>query len=439
MFRKEMKWTGMVLTLVVVLVLLANCAPKPVAPTPTPVPPTATPVPPTATPVPAPSEILLGTALPLTGAEARPGLYFKTAYELAVKEVNEQGGIYVKEYGRKLPVRLIIYDDKTDPTTSVSLYERLITEDKVHALLGGYSTTLVFAHTVVPEKYRIPYVNGGGASTSIYERGFKWIFCTLASIKKLALTTMDWLMAQQDAGKLPKPLKIAVVWENTAHGKDYQAGVREKTEANPDRFEIVLDEPFELHASDFVPLLTKLKAANADALLSDAHLEDYILMHRQYTEMGLYHKVVTYGARGPEKEAREALGDAVNYVLGCSWWSPKLPYPQVAEFVKKYEEAYKAEGLTASSWYPALGYETARTMFKAIEDAGSLDPEKIRQALVNMNMTGSIVVGQRVYFMENGQIDNPYVITQNMPDGSVIIIYPPDAATGEAVVPIPPK
>lgn len=427
MSRKELRRVNTVLTLGVVLALLMSCAPKPAAPTPTP------------TPLPGPSEIVLGTALPITGAQSRPGLYFKTAYELAIKEINEQGGIYVKEYDRKLPVRMILYDDKTDPTTSVSLYERLITEDKVHALLGGYSTTLVFAHSVVPEKYGIPYVNGGGAASKIYSRGFKWIFCTLASIKKLALTTMDWLMDQQDAGKLPKPLKIALVWENTAHGKDYQAGVHEKTETNPDRFEIVLDEPFELHAKDFVPLLTKVKAAKADAFLSDAHLSDYILMHRQYTEMGLYHQVISYGARGPEKEAREALGDAVNYLVAASWWSPKLPYPQVKEFAERYEEAYKEEGLTATSWYPALAYATARTLFKAIEDAGSLDPEKIRQALVNMDMTGSIVVGQRVYFAENGQIDNPYVMTQNMPDGTTIILYPPDAVTGEAVLPIPKK
>ena len=77
-----------------------------------------------------PKEIVLGAALPITGGQSREGDFFKRAYELAVKEINDAGGIMVKQYGKKIPIKLIIYDDKSDNTTSVQLYEKLVTEDR---------------------------------------------------------------------------------------------------------------------------------------------------------------------------------------------------------------------------------------------------------------------------------------------------------------------
>jgi len=382
---------------------------------------------------PAPKEIVIGAALPLTGTFAREGGYFKDGYEMAVKEINERGGIFVKEYGKRIPVRLILYDDKSDATTSVSLYEKLVTEDKVHALLGGYSTPLIQAHTVVPEKYKVPYVNGGGASTAIYARGYKWIFGLLASIEKLAITLMNWIASQQDAGKLGKPLRIAIAWENTSHGKDFQKGILDKARASPDRFVIVFDEPFEIGSKDFTPLLQKVKAANADAWLVDARIADAILMQRQLTELGLYFQVISYGPRGTEKAIRDALGPAADYIVSVNWWHRDLPYPQARAFVRKYEETYKKP----AEWFPALAYETARVLFKAIEQAGSLNKAKIRDALAKMDMRGSIVVGQRVWFGPNGQIDNDYVIMQNLPGRGPVLVYPKYVALGEAVVPIP--
>ncbi len=431
---------GYWITVFVLLVSgLAACAS---APTPTAVPkPAATQAPaqPAATQPPAkpagPAEIVLGAALPLTGGQAREGGFFKKAYEMAIKEVNAGGGVMVKEYGRKIPVKLIIYDDKSDNTTSVSMYEKLVNEDKVNALLGGYGTPLIQAHTVVPGKYEIPYINGGGATGAIYARDNKWIFGVLASIEKLALTLMDWMAAQQDAGKLNKPAKIALLGENSAHGQEFRKGVNDRAKAAPDRFQVVVDEAFELNGKDFAPLLQKVKSANADVFLADARLADYTLMQRQYTEQGLYHKIISYGPRGPEKAARDALGAAADYIVAANWWSPDIPYPQVKDFSARYQKEYNE----APEWFAALGYEVARVLVNAIETAGTLDKTKVRDALAKMDYKNSIVVGQRVYFKPNGQIDNEYVMTQNLPDGKMALIWPKDIASGEAIVPVPKK
>lgn len=390
---------------------------------------------PTAEVIAQPKEIVLGAALPLTGGQSREGGFFKRAYELAVKEINDAGGVTVKQYGKKIPIKLIIYDDKSDNTTSVQLYEKLVTEDKVNALLGGYGTPLITAHTIVAEKYRIPYVNGGGATGAIYERKMKYIFGLISSIEKLSLTMMDWLTIQQDAGNLKKPVKIALMGENSSHGKEFRQAIQAKSKASPDRFQVVMDEPFELNLKDADPLLQKVKASNADIYLADARLGDYTTIHRRYTEMGLYHQVVSYGPRGSEKAARDALGTASDYIISCNWWHRDLPTKPAKEFAQKWEKAFNEP----AEWFPALAYETVRVMAKAIEDAGSLDKEKLRTALVKMDMKNSLVVGERITFKPNGQINNDYVMMQNMPGGKAALIYPKDIATAKAVVPIPKK
>lgn len=386
----------------------------------------------------APEKIKIGAVLPLTGKESKVGTYFKAAYELAVKEVNDQGGIMLKDYNKKVPIELIIQDDQTDQTKSVSLFERLATVEKVDAMLGGYSTPLVMAQTVVPEKYRIPYVNGGGASSSIYKRGMKYVFGTLAPVEDLGMQTMDVLKEQMDRGKLTKPARLVVLWENTDHGREYLAGIKKWVQKNPGYAQIVMSEGFELYGSDYSSLLTKVKNAGGTIFLVDAHLPDYILMHRQYTEMGLKHEMVSYGARGPDKDAKDALGNSTDYVFAGVWWDKNLPYPQAKEFVKKFESYTESQGKKLNAeFYAAISYEAARALIKAIENAGSVDKTKVREALANLTLDKSIMAGQTLKFGPEGQAHYPYVVVQNKPGGKTEIVYPKDAKTGELVAPIP--
>jgi branched-chain amino acid transport system substrate-binding protein len=379
-------------------------------------------------------EILLGATLPLTGKEARAGLMFKNGYTLAVDELNAAGGVLVKSAGKRLPIRLEILDDKSDSTTAVQLAEHLVTVTGVHALLSTYETKLVLAQSIVPERQQIPYVSGGGAASEIFKRDFRWVFGLLSSVEAMAATFADWLAAEQDAGRLPKPARIALAWENTAHGQDFRNGLQERVAASPDRFSLVMNEPFELNAKDFTPLMLQLKAANADVFLSDTHYPDFILQHRTYLQMGLRHAIVSYGPRGSESTARETFGPGVDHLVSGQWWTSELPYPESKTFVESYVARFGSIG----GYYPGLAYETVKTMAAAIEAAGSVDREAVRSALETMDRSGAIIPGGRVYFPKGTgfQIDNPSVLVQNMPDGSLRIIYPPDATTGEAVVPM---
>src|SRR3954467_14965227 len=186
------------------------------------------------------NEILIGATLPLTGSESRTGGFYKEGYELAFEEANQKGGIDVG--GKKMQVRLTLLDDTSVQATAASLADRLINSDKVQFLLGTYATNLVEAQSVVAEQNAIPYVNGGGAATAIYKRGYKWVCGLLAPVELLAESIMKWVDTEQQAGKLPKPATIALLWENTSHGKDFRKGVTEFASKSNGGYKVVVDE-----------------------------------------------------------------------------------------------------------------------------------------------------------------------------------------------------
>jgi branched-chain amino acid transport system substrate-binding protein len=381
-----------------------------------------------------PDSITIGATLPLTGTESKAGGRQKEGYELAADLANQAGGIQVG--GKRVKVQLKLLDDTTDQAKAVNLAQRLITQDKVNFMFGTYSTALVEAQSTVAEQNKIPYVNGGGASTSIYGKGFKWIFGTLASVENLSITEMEWIKKQQDAGKLPKPAKVAIVWENTSHGKDFRKGIMDFANRNGGSYEIVVDESFALDGKDFSAVLNKVKAAKVDLFMADAHLPDFLTMQRQYISSGMCNKVITYGARGSEVDAREALGaKAVTYIISAVWWNAQLGNRGLN---RKFVDAFKAKYHKDPEWYQATTYEAARALFTAISKAGSIDKQKVRDALSSLQME-SILPGSRLSFpaAAGGQANYPFVVQQNLPDGTSPIIYPDNVKTADGVAPNP--
>jgi len=378
--------------------------------------------------------ITVGVVLPITGKEAKPGQYQKEGIELAIKQINDAGGIFVKDKGKKLPVKEVFYDDGSDSAKSASLTERAMSSDNVTAEIGGYSTVLGEAESVMPDRYQTPWITPGAGATAIFGKGYKYIFGSLSPVALIGTTTAEFLGSLADQGKLKRPMKVAIVVENTDHGIDYVNGFTEWSNKHPGYFQVVLSEKFELNATDFAGILQKVKGSGANIFLSDAHLPDYITMQRQYLQNGLHHQMLSYGARGPESDARKALGDGVNYIFAGIWWSKSLPYAQAKKFTDDYKQF---TGHDVDSWYAAPAYDAMRILAQAIESAGSLDKTKIRDALRKAELKNSVLPGQALKFGANGQSAYPFVITQNKPGGKVDIVFPKDAATGEAIAPTP--
>ena len=380
------------------------------------------------------SDIGIGVVMPITGREAKPGQYQREGIELAIKQINDGGGIYVKSLKKKLRIREVFYDDGSDSARSASLVERAMTTDNVVGVVGGYSTALGEPESVMPDRYKTPWITPGAAASSIFSRGYQYTFGTLSSVENLGYTTGHFLGWLVDQKKLKKGLNIALAVENTDHGKDYVNGIKKWTGEHPGYFNVVFDEKFALGGTDFSGLLQKVKATHADIFLSDAHLQDYITMQRQYLQAGMSHQMISYGARGPEVDARKALGAGIDYIFAGIWWSSDLKYPQV----KKFTEDYTAfTGRAPDSWYASTAYEAIRMMAQSIEKAGSLDKAAIRDQLAKGELKNSLLPTQTLKFGANGQVTNPFVIVQNKPDGKVDIVFPPDSATGSPIAPKP--
>jgi len=385
-------------------------------------------------PAAAQTDIPIGVVMPITGREAKPGQYQREGIELAIKQINDGGGIFIKSLNKKLPVREVFYDDGSDSARSASLVERAMSSDNVVAVIGGYSTALGEAESVMPDRYQTPWITPGAAATSIFSHGYQYVFGTLSPIELLGYTTGQYLGWLVDQGKLKKGLKIALAVENTDHGVDYVNGIKRWTGEHAGYFTVVFDEKFELGGTDFSGLLQKVKAAHADIFLSDAHLQDYITMQRQYLQSGMYHQVISYGARGPEADARKALGPGTDYIVAGIWWSRDLGYPQVKKFNADYTAA---TGHAPDSWYAATAYEAMRMLAQSVEKAGSLNKTAIRDQLRAGELKNSLLPGQSLKFSKNGQAANPFVVVQNKPDNKVDIVFPTDAATGPPVAPKP--
>ncbi|WP_033461716.1 ABC transporter substrate-binding protein, partial [Bordetella bronchiseptica] len=126
---------------------------------------------------PAPT-VLLGASIQLTGPVANTGRYYRDAYQIAVDQINAAGGVKIGGVPHKLALK--IYDNQSDVNLSVRQYTQLVTQDKANLLLGPFASNFALADSAVSEKYKVPMVQGGGASDQIFARKFKYIFGTLA-------------------------------------------------------------------------------------------------------------------------------------------------------------------------------------------------------------------------------------------------------------------
>jgi ABC-type branched-subunit amino acid transport system substrate-binding protein len=155
-------------------------------------------------------------------------------------------------------------------------------------------------------------------------------------------------------------------------------------------------------------------------------------MKTQNKQLGMYHQYVTYGPRGPEKAARDALKGSSDFIIAATWFDSLMP----GDNVKKWLDTIKVTG-DSPEWYLASGWEVARIMTGAIQKAGGVDKQKVRDILFNTTWDGSIFPSGTIKFGKTGQADNDYVMTQNTPAGNRIPIWPKDLATGTATVPYP--
>ena len=376
----------------------------------------------------APETIKVGAVVSLSGPFGSQGPYQKMGYQVGVEDVNRNGGIHVKEFGKKIPIELIVLDDESDPVKLVSRLETLNTTNKVVAYFGGFGSSMHAAGAAIAEKNKIPYFGVAFALYSIHQQGYKYLFSPFPKSPQQAAGHFDLL---DSIPKNIRPQKIAIFELEDDWGKELSEFWRK--EAAKRGYSIVTDKKHPLVCKDFSPHLVAAKSAGADVLLSLPTPADTITMMKQMKQLDVNFKFIIAMRAPPGDVWFKAMGEAGNYViLGGPGWHYNVPFPGVKELIAKYG---KTTGNQVEVMSPVIGnsYTCVQILADAINRAGTLDRAKIRDAIAKTDM---MTVQGQTSFNPDGTANMPFISVQFQRGKSELIGLPgPD--TKPLLYPIP--
>lgn len=381
---------------------------------------------------PAPSEIKIGYTISMTGQYAAIAKRQQEGVLLWAEWVNRQGGLFVAEYNKKIPVKLVFYDDESSTERAIVLYEKLITEDKVHTLLGPYGSPLTAAVAPIAEKHKKVIISSLGADDYIFEQGYKYIVQPLTPASQYLYSTIDFLKATD-----PSANRVAVIYRDVAFTK--VAGESAIRYARQQGLNVVYSKSYPDRVADLSSVLSEVRAANPDALLIASHIADGTLAVRQLKELNINLKFVSVTVAITEPTFVEGVGGfkAVEGLAGPSQWEigyqvRKIDYgPTAEEFIAAYASKYGIE----PTYHSAGGFAGALYLGLAIEKAGTLDNTRIRQVFNDMTIS-SMYGDFRIDPATGKQMAHKMVLVQ-WQGGKKAIIWPPDGATAKPIYPLP--
>jgi len=362
--------------------------------------------------------ITLGAAVSLTGKYSVNGKNTKDGYDLAVKRLNEMGG--VKVGGKTYKLKVLYYDDESTPARGAQLAERLINQDGVKFVLGAYSSGLTKAIAPITEKYKVPHVEGNGAARELFTEGYKYLFAVLSTSDYYLRDAVNMAAeVAQEHGRDPKSMKIAMAFENDPFSLDVRAGILEA--AKKHGMKVVVDDKLPPEINDMAATLTKVKAVKPDLLLVSGHEKGATLVVRQTSEMKIDVPIVATTHCDSAKIA-ETMGKQAEGILCASQWDRSLAYKDkwfgsADEYAKTFEKEFK---------YPAP-YQAAESTASvlvfadAFQRAGSLDPAKVRDAIAKTDM---MTFYGPIKFDETGKNTAKPMVLYQVQGGDYKVVFP---------------
>jgi branched-chain amino acid transport system substrate-binding protein len=375
--------------------------------------------------------IVLGAAVSLTGKYSTNGEHTKNGYDLAVKRINDMGG--VKVGGKSYKFKVIYYDDESNSKRAAQLAERLIKQDGVKYMLGPYSSGLTKAIAPVTEENKVPMVEANGASRSLFTKGYKYLFAVLSPANQYLEVAID-LAVEKNGGK---PVRIAQAFEQDAFSQDVRIGVMEAAERTGSK--IIIDDKLPKELNDMAATLAKVKAVKPDVLVVSGHSKGALTAIRQISEMKVDVPMLAMTHCDASKLAKQH-GDKSEFALCASQWHKTLTYKDkfFGDGMKYDADFTKAYGYAPP--YQAAESSAALLVFKdAFERANSFDTKKVRDALAKTDMQ---TFYGNVKFGSGGQnTAKPMVLFQVMCKSGKcenVVVAPTKWAAAELIHPIPP-
>jgi branched-chain amino acid transport system substrate-binding protein len=369
--------------------------------------------------------LVFGAPVSKTGSLSHEGTDTLNGYNLWAKTVNAKGGITIG--GKSYQVSIKSYDDASDANKSKQLTTQLITSDKVNFLLGPYGTTATLADETVALQYKIPMVEGNGAATSIFSQNNSYLFGVLSTAPHYGQTMIDAAASITANG----PKTIAIINADDSFSADVaKAAV---SYAPTKGFTVVKTIPYKNGSNDLSSVVNQLATADSghapDFVLGSGHEAEAIAALKSAAQLGVKPKLWGFTVGPALPDFITTLGATANGVLGSSQWTPQVKY-QGADMwgtAQAFEQAYKAEYNVEPSYQAAESAACGVAYQFALHNAGSTDPQKVRDALASLDVT--TFYGQ-IKFASDGSNQTKPMVTTQIQNGVLYTVYPSDVANG---------
>jgi branched-chain amino acid transport system substrate-binding protein len=356
------------------------------------------------------NEILVGVALPMSGPMATQTVEQRWAYNRAVADINAAGGIFLKQYGKKLPVRLIYKDDEGNPVKASAAAKELITQTKVDFLLSGCTASSVLPAIIQTEKYHVYYHATAFWTTMFRGYGFRWSTTYFADVDDMKTIPFELLNKLTGPNKVKK---IAQFYEDTDDGNQLSNFIGDMVVKKG--YEKPLHGLLRVDLNKLTDSLMEAKKRGVDAFFTFGDADDIVALVRQMKKIN-YDVKFLLGYKGTRpQEFQKALGKDADRILFDGFWSMDLPFPGAKELGERYIADHGTPSYTAGMYYAV-----AQILWQAVEKAGTLDAQTIRKAILSSEF--NTVMG-KVTYDKAGVAILPLIIMQRQ-DGMVKIIYP---------------
>jgi branched-chain amino acid transport system substrate-binding protein len=373
--------------------------------------------------------ILFGAPVSLTGNLTKEGHLTQEGYELWKNYINAHGGIKVA--GKSYKVDIKYYDDESKNDTSAQLAERLIDQDHVNFLLGPYGSGTSFTVAGIAERKKIPMVEGNGAAERIFNQGFKYTFGVLSPARRY----LEGILALGKAQK-PAAQTVAITAASDAFSQEVAQGAAAWATANG--MKVVYSNKYPDTATDVSSIISALKQTNPDIILNAGHLQDALLVQKGLREQNVMAKIYGYSVGPDTPDFATTLGNDANDVMGGAQWSESVKYHGDPGFIRtapEYEKAIEDTYHHHADYHNAESTAACLAFQYAIERAGSLDPEKVRDALVTLDVTTFFGI---IKFDSRGlNVYKPMVVNQ-IQKGRLLTVWPIGLAAAKVIYPAPP-
>jgi branched-chain amino acid transport system substrate-binding protein len=389
-------------------------------------------------------EVKIGVIYPMSGPIAQAGLDNKHAIELALDIINTtkyknlnlplaQTEGLPNLGGAKLTVTFADHQGK--PDLGLSEAERLLTQEKVVALLGCYNSNVTETASMVAERLKMPFFNPESSSPRLTQRGFKWFFRSTPHDETFS-EAMFKCLVDLEKKRGTKFKTIAVVYEDTLYGKD--SSRIEKELAEKAGYKVVADIPYRRSATSLTSEVQKLKAANPDVLFPTSYASDAILLCKTSKELDYSPSaIMAQNAGHTDPSFIEAVGKDADGIASRSEFSLDLAAHK--PMVKEINDLFKQRSGRDFSGTCARAFVGFFVLADAINRAGSTKPEAIRDALIKTNIPADqlITPWRGVKFDETGQNILVDAIIIQYQGGRPYTVWPFNLATKDLLFPIP--